>query len=111
MNKNRDPKEIAEAMIKRSICMISVGACIATKDSVHSWGHNHVGFDGRGEHAEASAIRRSNKKRIIGQTIYVAGEYRNANFVNAKPCEECQKLIDKFNLKVVWRNKRGEWNV
>lgn len=109
MNKNIAPKELAEAMIKRSTCLVAVGACIAKKGSVHSWGFNNVGFDGMGEHAEAAAIRRSNKKRIVGMTIYVAGQYKQGNYVTAKPCSECQRLIDKYNLKVKYRNKNGVW--
>ena len=109
MNTKRDPKEIAEALISRSVCLIRVGACIVDKWGVFSWGFNHMGPDGMGMCAERFAISRSSKKRLYNSTIYVAGQYRRGKFVPSKPCEKCQRIIDKYNMIVIWRDRNGEW--
>ncbi len=69
-----------------------------------------MGFDGYGEHAEAGAIRRSNRKRLKGATIWVASiRNRNNKVINSKPCSDCQRLINKHGLKVVYRGADGIW--
>lgn len=110
MFKPSDPRDLVIDLIPRSICQIRVAAVIADKWGISSWGWNGVS-SGYGEHAEAAAIRRSNRKRLKGSTIYVAGEWRDRErAVKSKPCEACQALIDKWGLKVVYRDKDGVWN-
>ena len=74
------------------------------------WGWNGVG-SGWGEHAEAAAIRRSNRRRLSGATIYVAAErFRNGHIVTARPCSECIRKIRRAGIGVVmYRNPNGEW--
>ena len=110
MDTHRDPRDLAVDLIPRSICRIMVAAVIADKWGIHSWGHNHVGFDGLGQHGEAEAIRRANKSRLKGSTIYVAAiRQRNGKIVPAKPCPECARLISKWSLQVCYRD-RGGWH-
>ena len=109
MFKPRDPRELALDLLPRTICAVQVTAVLADNYGIHSWGWNSVG-SGWGEHAEAAAIRRANKKRLRGSTIYVASvRNRNQKVINSKPCPDCQRLIDKWGLKTIYRNMSGEW--
>ena len=110
MFKPRDPRELVIDLIPRSICSVMVASVIADHHGIFSWGVNHAGFDGFGMHAEKEAIRRSNQKRLRGATIFVAGiRMRTGNPVNAKPCEMCSKLVEKWGLHVIYRNRKGIW--
>lgn len=111
MYKPRDPRELAVDLLPRSTCSIKCAAVIADKWGILSWGSNHVGFDGFGQHAEAEAIRRSNRKRLKGATIYVAAERtRNGKSVPARPCMDCFRLICKNEIKRVWfRDNDNKW--
>lgn len=110
MNTKRDPKEIAESILFRSTCNVQVGSCISLNSRIISWGWNSSGFSGFGLHSEAHAIKRANKDRLEGATIYVASRRKaNDRIVLSKPCEACQKLIDKYELKVKYRDAEGIW--
>jgi deoxycytidylate deaminase len=110
MRKPATAKELATDILARSSCSVQVGAVIEDGVGILSWGWNSVGA-GYGMHAEAHAILRANRKRLHGSTIYVASvRQRNAKIVISKPCEDCQRLIDKHNLRVIWRGSKGEWN-
>jgi cytidine deaminase len=103
-------KQLAIDILGRSNCSVQVGASIGDNFGLFSWGWNSEGFDGYGLHAEAHAILRANRKRLRNATIYIASmRRRNGKFVPSKPCEDCQKLIDKHNLRVIWRDNDGEW--
>lgn len=104
MIKPRDPMELAIDLLPRSICSVQVAAVISDDTGIFSWGWNSVG-NGFGEHAEAAAIRRANKKRIRGATIYVASQRaRNEKVICSKPCPDCQGKINNWGLKVVYRD-------
>lgn len=110
MNTNRDPKELAIDLLPRSTCSVQVSAIIADRWGIFSWGTNHVGFDGYGRHAEIEAIRRANKRRLRGATIYVASQRnRNRKAVFSKPCPDCQRVIDSWGLDVVYRERDDWW--
>jgi deoxycytidylate deaminase len=110
MRKPVSSKELAIDILERSRCSVRVGASIQDGSGILSWGWNSEGFDGMGLHAEAHAILRANKKRLHEATIYVASvRGRNGKFVTSKPCVDCQKLIDKWKLRAVWRGSNGEW--
>ena len=110
MVKPKDPRELAETLLNRSTCSVMVAACIEDKFGIHSWGWNSAGYSGYGMHAEAHAIVRANKPRLYGSTIYVASiRKRNGNPVIAKPCVNCQKLLDKYMITVKYRDKDGLW--
>lgn len=109
MRKPLDGQVLATEILSRSGCSVQVGAAIADKWGIFSWGWNGVG-SGYGQCAERHAVHRANKKRLYGATVYVAGvRKRNGKLVPAKPCEKCQKVIDKWKLQVVWRDNNGEW--
>lgn len=110
MLKYRDPRDLVIRLIQRSTCTVQVAAVISDNHGILSWGQNNVGFDGLGEHAEAHAIRKSNRKRLKGATIWVASiRNRNSKVINSKPCADCQRLIDKYGLKVVYRDATNKW--
>lgn len=110
MNKPTNAKALATDILERSICSVKVGAVIEDSKGILAWGWNSEGFDGYGLHAEAHAIMRANPKRLRGATIYVAGRRnRNDKPVPSKPCPECQKLIDKWQLQVVWQDNDYKW--
>lgn len=109
--KNKDPKEIAEALLNRSVCAVQVSAVLADHFGIFSWGINHAGPDGFGEHAEIHALSRCNRRRLSHATMYVAAQrQRNGKAVTAKPCEACQVAV-RFVREVVWRDNTGEWKV
>lgn len=109
MRKNLNPKELAEIVAARSTCHVKVGAVLADKHGIVSWGWNSAGFDGMGMHAEDHCLRRANRKRIGRATLYVwAKRSRSNGTVTAKPCEACQRLISHVK-KVFYRDKTGVW--
>lgn len=113
MNTRRSPKEIAEAMMSRSLCLVQVGACVEDREGrIIAWGWNSSGQDGFGLHAEAHAILRANRHRLRGAAIYVASRRRRSgNSVTSKPCLGCQILIKGAGLaQVLWRDKNKIWH-
>lgn len=110
MKKPSSASSLAVDILARSGCCVQVGAAIEDGVGILSWGWNSMGFDGYGIHAEAHAILRANKRRLRGATIFVASKRkRNGKVVPSKPCPDCQKLIDKWGLHVVWRDSNGVW--
>lgn len=110
MRKPTDTRQLAIDILERSKCLVQVGATIADNTGIISWGWNGVGL-GFGIHAEAHAILRANKRRLFGATIYVASKRkRNSKIVTSKPCVDCQRLIAKWELRVMWRDSDGVWN-
>lgn len=110
MLKPTKAKTLATDILERSKCSVKVGAAIEDNRGILAWGWNSEGFDGYGMCAEAHAIKRANKKRLRGSTIYVAGKRaRNGKLVPSRPCIQCQKLVDKWQLKVIWRDNTGDW--
>jgi deoxycytidylate deaminase len=91
-----DPRQLAIDLLGRSTCHVQVAAVIADRHGIFSWGWNSSGRDGYGEHAEAAAIRRANKRRLDYATIYIAG--KRSKQVMSRPCEECQKLLKKWGV-------------
>lgn len=110
MRKPADPRDLAVDLLPRSPSSIRVSSVIADKWGIISWGWNGPGATGYGEHAERAAIRRANRNRLRGATIYVAGAYRDKNkIVCARPCESCRPLVDKYDLNVIYRDRDGRW--
>lgn len=112
MNLKAHPTEIAATLLERSVCSVQVGSCIQDSWGVFSWGWNSSGPDGLGEHAEQHCIRRANRSRFGGATMYIAAKRRrNGRMVTAKPCPECLQAIQKRGLFVVYRDGFGEWKL
>lgn len=111
MNLNQPPTEVAEAMLRRSQCHVQVGACLADDWGIHAWGWNGMGPTGMGEHAEAMCLKRANRDRIEGSTLYVAARrHRNGKIVTARPCDMCWALTLRCK-KVMYRDGKGIWGV
>ena len=111
MVKPDDPRHLAVNLLPRSTCRVQVAAVIADCHGIFSWGWNGQGADGLGEHAEAAAFRRANKRRLEWATLYVAARrQKSGNVLIAKPCEECAKLIRRWGIRtVIWRDKNRQW--
>jgi deoxycytidylate deaminase len=110
MIKPKNPTELAESILKRSVCAVQVGAVIEDEYGIQSWGWNSPG-SGFGMHAEEHAIRRGNRQRMHGSVIYVAAvRKKSGRVVFAKPCVSCQRLIDNLSMTVRYRDKDGEWH-
>lgn len=110
MDTNKDPKQLALALMKRSVCNIQVGAVLVDAYGAYAWSWNNSGFDGYGEHAEAGCIRRANRARLAGSVMYVAAcRKRHGKPVMARPCGECYKLIRTVQA-VVYRDGKGDWH-
>lgn len=55
-------------------------------------------------HAEEVCIQKVSKikKNILSKsTIYIAKIDRNGNYKNSHPCDNCQRIIRKYNIKKV----------
>jgi len=111
MDTNRDPKELAVALLNRSKCAVQVAAVLADAYGVFGWGWNSSGPTGLGEHAEAHCLKRSNRGRVGSATLYVAARRSRKSgnrMVTAKPCSSCQQLIKECR-RVVYRDGLGRW--
>lgn len=113
MIKPPDSKLLALDLLHRSTCNVQVASVIADSWGVVSWGWNSAGSTGYGEHAEAAAIRRANRKRLKGATIYVAAQRRkHGGAVMALPCKACQEIIKAAGISlIIYRNGQGEWGM
>jgi deoxycytidylate deaminase len=110
MRKPASAKELAIDILARSNCSVMVGAAIEDHTGIVSWGWNSVG-SGYGLHAEVHAIQRANRRRLAGATLYVASMRARTNkSITSKPCPDCQRLIDKWGLRIVWRDANEEWH-
>lgn len=110
MIKPSDPKSLATDLLGRSICNVQVAAVVWDRHGIHAWGWNSSG-DGFGEHAEIAAIRRSNRDRLNGSSIAIAGRRkRNNKIVISFPCADCMKRLQKVGISVVWcQDDTGAW--
>ena len=108
MIKPDDPRKLAIDLLDRSVCAVQVASVVADKYGIFSWGWNSSGRDGFGEHAEAAAIRRANKRRLEGATIYTAA--RRAKQISAYPCLNCAMLIERWGInRVFYTTKTSDW--
>ncbi len=113
MNTKRPIEEIIFSLIGRSHCGVQMAAVVVDKYGIVSWGWNSANNHGKGEHAEESALRRANRQRLAGATIYVAGRHsKSGNIVHAAPCaERCQHRIIKHRVATIkFLTKEGTWN-
>jgi len=107
--KKANPTELVVALVKRSQCAIQVAAVLTDRHGIFSWGWNHAGFNGLGQHAEAHCLSRANKGRVRGAILYVAAvRKRNNRILNARPCSACQALIKKVGA-IIYRDGNGSW--
>lgn len=108
MRVNKDPREIAIQVMKRSTCSVQVGAVLVDKHGAYAWGWNHEG-SGFGEHAEVMALKRANYKRVPGSVLWVAARRRKSgNVVSARPCAACWPAA-RICAYTCFRAKDGTW--
>lgn len=61
-------------------------------------------------HAEVDALRKVSDPS--GLTLYVASLGRGGEVKNSKPCEDCQRLIDRSGLKrIIYTNGDGTYTI
>ena len=105
-----DPRTLAVDLLDRSICLVQVAAVIFDKHGIFAWGWNNVGI-GFGIHAEAHAIERSNRRRLTGASIAIAGR-RRGRVVPSKPCMSCYNRIVSVGInKIYIQDRTGKWTV
>jgi len=111
MNTRIDRRQLAIDLCARSSCRTKMAAVCSDKNGIFSWGWNSMGPSGFGTHAEENAILRSNRKRLIGCTVSVAG-YRNPlRYVLSCPCHErCWPLLKRVGVKTIeFVHPDGHW--
>ena len=107
MYKPRDPRELAIALLTRSVCSVAVACVLADKHGIFAWGWNSAGSTGYGEHAEAAAVRRASRSRLEGSTAYVVARRRKSRgTITARPCEACRRVLGGVK-QVVYRDQEG----
>lgn len=104
------PRQLAIDLSARSVCRVQVAAVVSDAHGILSWGWNNPGEDGLGQHAEAHAIQRANRKRLRGATITVAGfRRRNKKAVQNLPCEACAAMIQRAGIARVEYLDKDRW--
>ena len=123
--------KIAEAVSLKSKCLKKhYGAIIVNNDEIISTGYNgaaskenecktctKVVIDHRKDeatylscpavHAEMNAMLGPSRQEMIGSTLYLAGQdMETGEFIAAKPCEICLRLIKNAGIDCV-KNKNG----
>lgn len=119
MNRNRPPRDLVLDLTERGDHrMFMMAAVIADSRGIFSWGWNHKFEkieDGNSTHAEVHTIRRANRSRLAGATIYVAGKKRNnGEIILAKPCPVCQRRILKTGItRIIYSNPESPtgWSI
>ncbi len=81
-----------------------IGAVIMVKNRPIAIGYNHGKshpcMGKKKTHAELSAIMSiKNKSRLKGATMVVFRRRKDGTLGNARPCEQCQKLLDSFGFR------------
>lgn len=110
MHIHHSPRQLAQQLVGRSVCRVQMAAVIHDRTGIFAWGWNHMGLDGLGEHAEACAIRRANRKRLPGATITVAGQHaRNSKWSISLPCMDCMSLIQSVGISRIVYHDKTAW--
>ena len=109
MIKPSDPRQLAIDLLPRSVCAVRVAAVIADpKGRIVSWGWNSSGRDGLGEHAEMAALRRANRRRLRGASIFVASV--RGKPITSRPCHICHyRLVDAGLREIRYMDRDGLW--
>lgn len=115
MNTNRDPRDLALALAKRSnLKSFKLGAVIADSWGIFAWGWNYISVSGNclmlSVCAECHAVANANRKRLKGAKIYVACLTRKGNAHLARPCNKCYEILKKVGIKeAVYSLNDGGW--
>lgn len=102
----------AGKIAETSECRMRHGAIVVRGGSVLGAGVNkrknnpanieeHLITTSCGDHAEVSALKRTSNPK--GATLYVVRVNNFGEFINSKPCANCQIALDKAGVRrVVW---------
>lgn len=106
--------EIAKKLSYKSEYHHQIGAVLIKKNKIVGTGFNKPykthplsNHPFRTIHAELDAILDADKEDIEGSTIYVYRQHRNGSLATAKPCEHCQELLKRYNIKKVCYTDSG----
>lgn len=133
--------DIAETVAERSTCSRKNYGCIIVKnDEIISTGYNgaprgrvncidlgycvkkkyfpevrHAGYDAcRAVHAEQNAMLSSQRKDMLGATMYLVGKrYEEGTYeIGGRPCQMCTKLIINSGIeRVVVRQSKESYEI
>lgn len=108
------PKTMAATILRRSDHYVfQIGAVLVDPQGrCVSWGWNtyNQGTGWLSGHAEVQAVRRANRKRLRGSSVYVAGMSRKSGQpVLAKPCKACAKLLAHFGIRMAYFTTKKGW--
>lgn len=100
--KSVHPSQLAIDLLDRSECRVKVTAVLADSHGIFAWGWNSSGR-GFGLCAERHCLNRVNRKRLDKATMWVIGIRKSSgNFVNSKPCAECQRALKGVGKVMYW---------
>lgn len=105
-------KQAQKQAVNSSFARARIGAVIVKGGRVLSTGYNELRYSKRNGrpwasvHAEEMAIVKLLKqpnglKILAGSVLYVSRIKKDGNVAEAKPCLECQELIDAVGIKRV----------
>ena len=123
--------DIARSVSKRSTCLRRrYGAVIVNNDEIVSTGYNgaprgYMNCIDRGScirenmsvnpgeryelceaiHAEQNAIISASRKDMMGGVLYLYGEDKYGNEIEAKPCALCERFIINVGIVSVFKSK------
>ncbi len=101
MNTRKGPMSLADQLLKRSThSRFQVTAVIFDNRGIFAWGWNHAK-----QHAEIHAIKRSNRRRLLGATMIVLGRKKQSgNSLMTRPCPDCEKHIIAAGIAAVYHS-------
>ena len=88
----------------KNVRKATVLAFVLNGSKIISTGYNRKRFSSNGKfttHAEDSALSKAGR-RAKGQTLYVIRLLKDGSIGMALPCKDCQKLIEKYEVKKVY---------
>lgn len=101
---------VASDIIKARMSAIAIsrsGEVICTANNRRLLGN----YDRWSEHAEEGLVRRLNKIKAFDRfrdiTIFVF-RISSLGISMARPCVKCQKLLSKYDVKILFTNERGQ---
>lgn len=104
---------LAQKLSYKSEYHHKIGAIVVKKNKIISVGFNKPHKTNpnspnkyKNIHAEFDAIW-SSEEDLKGASIYVFREHKNGQLASAKPCKDCQKLIEYSGIRRVYYTDEG----
>lgn len=100
----------AKQISRRSNHQHRIGAVICQGAIIKSRGYNQVRLSRIGRsfsnypeslHAERHACTQLDREDIRGCSIYIWRETRDGRPANARPCEDCQRLLQELGIRKI----------